>query len=153
MLESGIALQEAMQEYGRRLNESEGLHKYEFYFGDGNAAASRGDEGEKLRHLTGMLADDSEAAAAISALEYLPARFNNEQLLNETDVDAFMSTSIRDAIADLDISGGDPVVYKVTRDGQNIFYDGDMEEYLLDRTGGEVWNESIKRKPAKRKIK
>lgn len=150
-LKEGVS--KSLRRESRKINESdEGIHHYVFGFGDGNSAASRGTEGENLCQISGDI-KDTEAAAVISVLNDLPEEFNSEILhdtFNEVygedgseALEEYSKLSPEQVISNLDISGGDPLVYVVERDGENVFYDADMEEYLFDGLDDEEdWDDS-----------
>ena len=110
---------------------------YTFYFGDGNSAASRGTDVEHDCKLTGKLASDEMASLAVLVLNDLPDNFTEEDVLDslddlgydEDEVSSMLDEStIDDIVNQLDITGGDPLVYKVEKNGKEIFYDEYMEE-------------------------
>lgn len=111
---------------------------YTFYFGDGNSAASRGTDVEHDCKLTGKLTSDEMASLAVLILNDLPDNFTEEDVLDileddwgysEDEIfDELAESTIADAISQLDISGGDPLVYKVKKNGNQIFYDEYVEK-------------------------
>lgn len=111
---------------------------YTFYFGDGDSAASRGTDVEHDCKLTGKLDSDEMASLAVLVLNDLPDNFTREDVLDileddwgcsEDEIfDELAGSAVEDTISQLDVSGGDPLVYKVTKNGGPIFYDKYMEE-------------------------
>lgn len=111
---------------------------YTFYFGDGNSAASRGTDVEHDCKLMGKLDSDEMASLAVLVLNDLPDNFTREDVIDileddwgcsEDEIsDELAGSTIEDTISQLDISGGDPLVYKVTKNGSTIFYDKYVEE-------------------------
>lgn len=122
---------------------------YTFYFGDGNSAASRGTDVEHDCKLTGKLDSDEVASLAVLVLNDLPDNFTREDVLDLLEEDSGYSedeifdelagSTVEDTISQLDISGGDPLVYRVTKNGKQIFYDEYMEEEVKAASESDDW--------------
>lgn len=112
--------------------------KYTFYFGDGNSAASRGSEVENDCKISGTVSWDEMASAAVAVLNKLPDNFIDADILDALfdegysaeDIEALQNRSLEDAIAQLDISGGEPLVYRVEKNGQAVYEDANLEELV-----------------------
>ena len=127
------------------------LSRYTFEYADGNAAASRGTEPDHLCEKVGYLPEDKFAYFAATQINYLPEDFEPEDLIAEAeryfgDLEEFEEMSEDEAramVERLDITGGDPLMYKITRDGTPIYYDEEMEKYVLDMFAwdDEYWEE------------
>lgn len=106
-------------------------YTYTFYFGDGNSAASRGTDVEHDCKLTGKLPSDEMASLAALVLNDLSDNFTEEDVLDILEdygysgdemFDELVKSTIADTIYQLN-SSGDSLVYKVTKNGKEIFYD------------------------------
>lgn len=124
---------------------------YTFYFGDGNSAASRGTDVEHDCKLTGKLTSDEMASLAVLFLTELPDNFTDEDVLDilEADLsydedeifDKLAKSTIADTIYQLDPSGGDPLVYKVKKNGKEIFYDEYAEMTVKPSSESDDWDD------------
>lgn len=128
------------------------LSTYTFEYADGNAAASRGTEPDHLCKKVGYLPEDKFAYFAAANINYLPDGFSVDDVLAEAeyyfgDLAEFDDMSESDALSmieNLDSSGGDPMVYKISRDGTVIYHDEGLEEYVLEMFADEdyeYWDE------------
>lgn len=121
------------------------LQRYIFKFGDGNAARSRGHECEKDVTIEAMLSCDVVAmiAAAHMTSIYL---YHGEYMLTDEIVfnvlcedyeweeedwnKAISENKIeewKNTLSSADISGGDVLLYKVSRKGKILYYDEELE--------------------------
>lgn len=116
------------------------LFQYLFQYADGNGAASRGMEPDHLCSKIGYLPDDKFAYFAAVQINYLPEDFKPEDVLDEAeyyfgDLEEFEELSEEEALdmlENLDVTGGDPMIYKISKSGKPIYYDIGLEEYVLD---------------------
>ena len=121
------------------------LQKYIFKFGDGNSARSRGYESEEDVTVEAMLSCDVVAmiAAAYMTSIYI---YHDEYLLTDEIVFNVLSEDYgwededwnkaisennieewKNTLSSADISGGDVLMYKVSRKGKILYYDKDLE--------------------------
>lgn len=112
--------------------------KYTFHFGDGKGAASRGFDAENDCVLSGSVSWDGFASAAVRVLNVLPDNFTDTDILDALsdygydaeEIEDAQSMSLEDMIDSLDITGGDPLIYKVEKNGQVIYYEPQLEEIV-----------------------
>ena len=121
------------------------LQKYIFKFGDGNSARSRGYVSEEDVTVEAMLSCDVVAtiAAAYMTSIYI---YHDEYLLTDEIVFNVLSEDYgweeedwnkaisennieewKNTLSSADISGGDVLMYKVSRKGKILYYDKDLE--------------------------
>lgn len=121
------------------------LQRYIFKFGDGNSARSRGYESEEDVTIEAMLSCDVVAmiAAAYMTSIYF---YHDEDMLTDEIVFNVLSEDYgwdeedwnkaisennieewKNTLISTDISGGDVLLYKVSRKGKILYYDEDIE--------------------------
>ena len=108
---------------------------YTFYFGDGSAAASRGELADEHVQLSGTVSSEAIAASAVTVLEYLSDGFTDEDVITELgfepgDEIELPFENLEEAINSLDIGAGEPLVYKVERNGEVVYYDEYLEREI-----------------------
>lgn len=128
-------------------NLSENSSYYTFYFGDGSSAASRGEEPENDMSVKGMLSSD---ALAFVAGNYIgDIYFNYGDNFTDDDVwdtiyesgDEIYEEDLADntsedwitALESKDISGGEPLLYKIESNGRTLYYNKELDELVHAR--------------------
>ena len=132
-------IDQMLEDYDSVTSSTSAGIEYTFYFGDGSSAASRGSEPENACEVSLVVESDSVANGAVLMLLELEDDFTSDDVrlvlenqgYSEDEIEDIFSMSLEDAISELDITGGDPLVYKVERNGKVVYYDADMEAEVL----------------------
>jgi len=121
-------------------------------FGDGNSAASRGTEPETDCEIHGNVSSKDLALAAAYVVLSLDEGFTDEDVISavadfegydDLTIDELESVNWSEELSVKDISGGDALVYRVTFNGQEIYYDEALENEVLQSCAEamEEWDE------------
>lgn len=121
--------------------------RYVFNFGDGNSARSRGTEQDNDVELEALLSSDVVALIAGTYMTDIYSYIDEEDTFTDEDVFEVLSESYgwdkadwdkaikenkieewKNSIASADISGGDILMYKISRGSKVLYYDKYVEE-------------------------